>query len=110
MQSRHPSFVTTPAVLVNTVITFLIYVEIKYASFYWNNFIWLPFVKHCQTSIAEPVYMKKKCYVADYERMSVDFKKILTPFTRARINVLPVAMVFIWEVMELTVIVTSLLT
>ena len=21
--------------------------------------IWLPFIKHCQTSIAEPVYMKK---------------------------------------------------
>ena len=40
MQSRNPSFVITPSVLVNIVnLYFTIYVAIKYAILYCNNFI-----------------------------------------------------------------------
>ena len=45
MHSRKPSFVITPPFLVNTVNRyFMIYAAMKYATFYWNSFIWLPLI------------------------------------------------------------------
>ena len=45
MHSRKPSFVITPAVLINTVNRyFVIYAAMKFATFYWNKFICLPLI------------------------------------------------------------------
>ena len=44
MHSRNLPFVITPSFSVNTVnCSFLIYAAIKYALYYWNDFIWLLF-------------------------------------------------------------------
>ena len=45
MHSRKPSFAITPPFLVNTVNRYFVtYAAMKYATFYWNNFIWLPVI------------------------------------------------------------------
>ena len=45
MHSRKPSFAITPPFLENTVNRYFVtYAAMKYATFSWNNFIWLPVI------------------------------------------------------------------
>ena len=46
MHSRKPSFVITPPFLVNALNRyFVVYAAMKYATFYWQKFIWLPLIQ-----------------------------------------------------------------